>query len=112
MSVMLERESTKAVRFPIQFNYGGPEDLTDHQVALHPRDPEVRPSSWVSAMLVSPDDPNLGRGKHELSVVIGPDGGQRPADITHDGPGDYQLWVALGTVDQWIIERAGILEVQ
>lgn len=112
MSVALERESTKAVRFPITFNYGGPNDLTEHQVAMNPVDPDTRPESWVTADLIEPDDPNLGRGQDELAVTVGPANGERPADLEHDGPGDYQLWVAVGTADQWIVERAGVLEVQ
>jgi len=107
MSVSLERESTKAVRFPVSFNYGGPDDLTDYLVAMNPADPDTRPGSWISADLIGPDDPNLGRGATELSVTVGPENGERPADLEHDGPGDYQLWVAIGTVDQWIVERAG-----
>ena len=114
MSVIVERESTKAVRFPIEFQYGGLSDLTDSLVAMSSADPEDRPSSedWATADVIAADDPTLGRGQDELSILVGPDSGERPADLKHDGPGDYQLWVALGTVDQWIVERAGVLEVR
>ena len=113
--ITTERESTVYVRWPLSIEYGAEDgsDIQELHVAAK-NDPDIRPNSeeWQEAKLIQPEDEGLGRGSLDLAILLGPaTDAERPADLTHDGEGDYQLWIKLNTTDESIVERAGTWEV-
>lgn len=111
--IKTERESTVYTRFKMQINYGQLSDVTVRKVAAM-ADQDARPTeqNFVNATVIQPDDQTLGRGELDLAVKVGPaENAQRPADVTHVGKGVYQLWGALGTDEEYILERVGLWEV-
>lgn len=86
-----ERESTVWVRWPLAIQWGDTSDLEDLQVAAIDQ-PDDRPNVWIDATLIDEQHP-LFRDQVEIAVLAGPADGDRPADLEHDGPGDYALWV-------------------
>lgn len=111
--ITTERESTVYARWPISLAHGSLSDIETAEVAAM-SDPDARPASTdlVAATVVAADDPDLGRGVNDVLVLVGPAGGKRAADVTHGGGvADYQMWVAITTADEYILERAGTWEV-
>jgi hypothetical protein len=110
--ISTERETTAYIRFPIVIEYGADDgsDLTTLQVAAT-SDPEARPSAWATATLIPAEGNSLSRGTLDIVVLAGPVNGERNADLEHAGVGDYQLWTAIGTADEYIVERSAVWEV-
>lgn len=111
--ITTERESTVYARWQLTLTHGSLTDIETAEVAAM-SDPDTRPggSDLMSANLVAADDPDLGRGVNDVIVLVGPANGKREAQVTHDGVAqDYQLWVAVTTADEYILERAGTWEV-
>ena len=108
--ISTERESTVYARVPVSVEWGDLGDITQQQVAVTEQ-PDARPAGWVTVDLADNDQHALWRGQPELVFLVGPVGGEREADVTHDGEGDYALWAAIGTVSEWITERVGVWEV-
>ena len=115
--ITTERESTVYARIPLTVEWGTFTDITDTLVAAED-DPDTRPSGWVTALLVTSDDHPLWRGQEEVLVLIGPpvEDDERSAQLRHNvesggSPKTYQLWAAIGTENEWIVDRVGVWEV-
>lgn len=114
--ITTERESTIYARVSLDPAWGNISDITEQMIAAMP-DPDERPDNWVTATLVT-DGHDLYRDEPELAVLIGPPEAddERSAELRHtvgptDEPADYQLWVAIGTSTEWIVQRVGTWEV-
>ena len=115
--ITTERESTVYARIPLTVEWGSLTDITETLVAAED-DPDTRPSGWVAAILIENDTHPLWRGQEEVAVLIGPPepDDERTAQLRHsvgsvDSPKTYQLWAAIGTEDEWIVDRVGVWEV-
>ena len=108
--ISTERESTVYVRVPVFVEWGELSDVTDQQVAVTVQ-PDARPSGWVTVDLVTSSENPLWRGKPELVFLGGPVGGEKVADVVHDGDGDYQIWAAATTASEHLVARVGVWEV-
>ena len=110
--ISTERESTVYVRVPVSVEWGDLGDIQTQQVAVT-AEPDARPSSWVTVDLAANDQHQLWRGQPELVFLGGPveAESERTADVEHAGAGDYQMFAAVGTVNEWIVERVGVWTV-
>ena len=105
--ITTERESTVYARWPLDLTeldgVESSETIDKIEVAATDEDtPDQRPGQWTAV-----DDFTDA----QIRVLIGPDQGERPATLTHDGPGGYQLWLAITTPDEHIVERTTVWEV-
>lgn len=107
--ITTERESTVWVRWPLTISWGDLADLDEIQVAAV-ADPDERPTAWVDATIIDTTHP-LWRGSREIAVRVGPTGGDRPADLVHDGPGVMQLWTRWQSADEAVTARSAMWEV-
>jgi len=110
--ITTERESTIWVRWPIMLEWGSTGDITDVKVAAMDN-PDDRPaSSDLEDATIIDEEHELFRTEPEIGIIVGPANGERLADLEHDGtPQDKQLWVAIGTASEWVLERAGVWEI-
>ena len=108
--ISTERESTVYARVPASVEWSDLSDITAQQIAVT-TEPDARPVSWVAVDLAADSEHQLWRGQPELVFLGGPVGGEKTADVTHDGANDYQLWAAATTLNEHIVERVGTWEV-
>ena len=109
--ISTERESTIYARWPLTVHWGDVDDLVRIQVAAV-AGPTDRPSEqdWVDVEVVGEEDPRY-RDRLDVIVLVGPAGGERPAELTHDGVGDYSLWTRWSSTSEHVESPSAVWEV-